>query len=656
MSLNVQGAKSLHIPEGDVKTIHDKDNRLLWGRVAYSPKYQGDTSQTTYTGKNLCPIIDSSANDYGLTASIVDGVITINGTTTGPCVVKLTNSASFTSGSSPSASWLTETMAASDLNGKTISLRYISGACPSSSTAFRIYTDSSTHIKQWYPATSDQSFTWTETTDAPSCFCLFCNSGLTFTNYKLEVQIEAGSTATPYEPYVGGIPSPSPDYPEPVNVVTGEQTVTVTGKNLFDANYFKTATYTTGIYNYTTTNFGHGNTYTGSCSLKSGKTEMSGVYVYISNDPNPNHATRRKSFVSNGYVAASGTVTFSNDETVYFQYFPTSADIAQILETYNIQLELGSTATTYEPYQGQSYEVNLGKNLWDAETPYKTGYSINSSGVEDANVAFNIYGNIKVPASTTYTVSAKGGAASTMFRMHAYSLAGVWEEQIFVEQLAANTTITHTFTTPNHPCILRWSCNINATDRQLEYGLLNTTYSPYFTPIELCKIGTYQDYIYKANENWYKHKTVEKIIYDGSNDEGWTRFPGSQTQDGGFYIPISDSTSGASCLSNMFTPSSAAQWTGGIGTFRISPTFNACFVTTSKDETVPQLSDWRTELSTSNLVVYYALATATDTQITDANLVAQLEAIDEWCKRAGYEQTVISVAPNLPLIVSRESI
>lgn len=46
-----------------------------------------------------------------------------------------------------------------------------------------------------------------------------------------KVQIELGSTATEYEPYVGGQPSPNPDYPQDIEVIDGV--------NLFDINNYK---------------------------------------------------------------------------------------------------------------------------------------------------------------------------------------------------------------------------------------------------------------------------------------------------------------------------------------------------------------------------------------------------------------------------------
>lgn len=48
--------------------------------------------------------------------------------------------------------------------------------------------------------------------------------------YK-NIQIEAGSTATEYEPYVGGQASPSPSYPQEMENVSGSSTIDVNNKN-----------------------------------------------------------------------------------------------------------------------------------------------------------------------------------------------------------------------------------------------------------------------------------------------------------------------------------------------------------------------------------------------------------------------------------------
>lgn len=55
----------------------------------------------------------------------------------------------------------------------------------------------------------------------------------TTVNATATIQIEKGSTATSYEPYVGGQPSPSPDYPQEIKSVVNP-TVKIVGKNLLN--------------------------------------------------------------------------------------------------------------------------------------------------------------------------------------------------------------------------------------------------------------------------------------------------------------------------------------------------------------------------------------------------------------------------------------
>ena len=156
-----------------------------------------------------------------------DGEITIDGTTTAGTTTKLTNGLVSINGSSIDNQWLSETTLVTNLNGKTISLGYVSGTAPGSSWAFRLFTDTSTHISQWRTGTSSTQYTWAEDTSAVSCLALYVNNGYTFDNYKVKIQIESGSSASPFEPYTGGIPAPSPDFPMPIQVVTGEQTVNI---------------------------------------------------------------------------------------------------------------------------------------------------------------------------------------------------------------------------------------------------------------------------------------------------------------------------------------------------------------------------------------------------------------------------------------------
>ena len=169
----------------------------------------------------------------------------------------------------------------------------------------------------------------------------------------------------------------------------------------------------------------------------------------------------------------------------------------------------------------------------------------------------------------------------------------------------------------------------------LEQGSTATDYEPYITPVELplslgnmelCKIGDYQDYIYKENGNWYKHRVINKNSYNGT--ENWNRYYNSN-RGGGFYISVSDSISGSLCLCNKFTNDNVhALWFGEVGTFRISDTLNAGFKTTPAGTEPVTKEVWTSELSTSNLILYYPLETPVTEQITDTTLISQLEAIE----------------------------
>lgn len=92
-------------------------------------------------------------------------------------------------------------------------------------------------------------------------------SGITFITFRFgvdtagdtisykNIQIEKGSTATTYEPYTGGIPSPNPDYPQEIKSVVNP-TIKICGKNLLKATL-----QTTTVNGVTCTNNGDG-TYT----------------------------------------------------------------------------------------------------------------------------------------------------------------------------------------------------------------------------------------------------------------------------------------------------------------------------------------------------------------------------------------------------------
>lgn len=138
---------------------------------------------------------------------------------------------------------------------------------------------------------------------------------------------------------------PTPDAPQEIEVVTGLNEVKVEGKNLFDKDnatlhyrintdgsitYREESFYSDFITVLPNTNY-----------IVSGRSDGWEVNAYYDS---------AKNFISLAYGASITTPSNARYMRI----------LGAIVNIDNIQLEVGSTATTYEAYQGASYSVNLG--------------------------------------------------------------------------------------------------------------------------------------------------------------------------------------------------------------------------------------------------------------------------------------------------------
>ena len=161
--------------------------------------------------------------------------------------------------------------------------------------------------------------------------------------------------------------------------------------------------------------------------------------------------------------------------------------------------------------------------------------------------------------------------------------------------------------------------------------------------IELCKIGTYQDYIFKSSgdSKWYIHKEVKRVVWNGS--ETWTlSSPKTKTQVFSHYVGGSPTVQ---YYSNRFLyPFPGGDMEGLV--LLSGMAYMALNKTTAS--TVDQLTTW---LASNNVILYYVLATSTDTQITDENLIEQLEALANANSYDGVTH-VKSESENKPIILN----
>lgn len=183
-------------------------------------------------------------------------------------------------------------------------------------------------------------------------------------------------------------------------------------------------------------------------------------------------------------------------------------------------------------------------------------------------------------------------------------------------------------------------------------GVDSEDYTISLGTIELCKIDTYQDYIYKNGDDWYVRKAITKIVLDGT--ESWASlgtppvfYIANPTPDFALTsnIPVSNYFIGADNYNTGSIPSDTICFTGESATNkRMYIKYQSKFA---------DLASFTTWLSTHNTTVYYALVTPTDTQITDTTLINELNNIHQFLTRYGYNS---SVTGNLPIIINQTSL
>ena len=194
------------------------------------------------------------------------------------------------------------------------------------------------------------------------------NDDVTFS----ELQLEFGSVATSYEPYTGGKTSPSPDYPQEIQ---SAGYVLSTGKNLINADeYYSQFKQSDGTYKGE-------NTVINKIAIP--LAHFVGKKIVISaNIDFPSTMDTMQIRAAIGEKNYYGDIVYPNTNkrsvltvTVQTQndnfWFAYGSGSGQVIIS-DIQVELGSTVTSYEPYTGgvpalyqKNVEVELiGKNLF----------------------------------------------------------------------------------------------------------------------------------------------------------------------------------------------------------------------------------------------------------------------------------------------------
>ena len=358
-----------------------------------------------------------------------------------------------------------------------------------------------------------------------------------------------------------------------------------------------------------------------------------------------------------------------------------------------ITISLGEDAgqITSAQLDGDTYQQSYtGKNLFSSTL--EDGYYSQSTGekVGSSSEAVRSATPSAVQASTQYCFSVNGTIYATGFRLFCYK-----PDMTFI---STTTTSTGTFTTPAecgyvnfHSTGLKTSYPNNDELIQIELGSTATSYEPYcggvpspnpdypqqiqtvmgtqtvsingtdypisLGSIELCKLGDYQDYIYKSGSDWKIARKVLKRQFNGSDTDisanGWVNSGTSTAELQNSVLNVTSlgiAFAGQSLvLSDRFyyVASSANYADGAISTSsQTSGALRFVILCLSRIRAA-DIDGAKSWIASHKPLLYAPLMTPTDTTITDQTLIAQLEAVRNATLQASNTITNTATGTNL---------
>ena len=462
--------------------------------------------------------------------------------------------------------------------------------------------------------------------------------------------------------------TPTPDSPVEIQKVTGEQNVSVDGKNLFDKdnvnilnanlnnNMINSASAEITIWIKCKPN----TTYSFTKLVNSPYTRN--IIVETTTTPAIGVSVQNKS--SHGSSETFSYTTSSTAQYIVWWCYNTSSTnytFQEILDS--IQIEYGSSVTEYEPYQGKDYEINLGKNLWGG---FPSNVNRIHSGITFVNNEDGTISASGIATANAYSVTLDGitdnnhyillqqgtymlsGSLNNKQRLQVYDISGT---NIATD---SGTGVSFTLTEPTQVYVrLLINSGENIEDGilvkpMIEKGSQATPYSPYFTPIHLYE----GDQITGTPDNWsIKHNKV-KDIFDENSDLYFNGSASTPTERSTFRITTSDNAGALTYVSNRFIYGSTTSNRIVLVVNNNKPYLsidNTIAGINTSDTNAEKEAKIKTWLGNNNVELVYELATPTTEPITNTELISQLNAF--YYAKSYNGQTNISVEGDLPMIL-----
>ena len=588
---------------GELITINNTGDLQLRTITEY-----GNTSQETTTGKNLIRFpYDATSGTYGNVNVTMnnDGSVTFSGTGNETAYVNIIAQGNKI-----------------HLGAGTYTL--------STKNAGIEFTIRDTAGNLGYIARTQTSATFT-LSEAKDVYLYFAvRNGISY-NVTIYPMLESGSSATEWEKPTNGA-SPNPDYPQDIESITGD--IKIVGKNLFDAweigkmisstNGAISDSTTSAITGYIPVDFNTNPNY-----YISGLTDTLSSFVgaYNSNKQflgrTPAVSSKVWPLTTSSFNSGTPQGTGDIAYIIIRQYVlsGTSTGTIDDVSSLQTQVEIGNQATSYKPYK--EVEINLGKNLCEPQgyiAVAGSNYVAIGGSMTQVTSPFTTAQNYrgvgfiaKVEANKTYVISDD----VTFTGSYTY-FVGIYATKDKVNQtseILERITITNNTFTPNYSgyAVISKIANASGTTItwsyiQVEVGTTPTTYSPYFTPIELCKIGDVTDTLDINLDTGVVSKVSNIGKYIANND---------LTNNGAIATTIPMLTPSISALGNSVDLFSNLMLEASSGDTRLAGTTSSgkvrVYLSTNYATTMAEAN---TYLTNNNFTIYFPLATPTTETIT----------------------------------------
>lgn len=553
-------------------------------------KIYGNTSQTQYSGKNLYNYKNPTvSNSTGSISSTDDGWITIDESTN-----STRNYAKYFTSNLNVKSGVTYTIIVEiqSISGEGIFLPtsyYYDGTYNHGQFNTKSYNFSELNSGDVILYTST-SISESYGSDGVRTQCLFEANQQGSITFRLSVIKGTGVTKDNfvYEPYVGGMPSPSPDYPQDIHSVTNDAQIQISYiKNIFNTANIRKDYELSGDYGV----------------------EASRIGWFVSDFLPIKPQTEYQMYGKSGYI----NCFYKNDRTFISCNHLSIGAITTPENAYYMKIN-DSLTNLYKIFIFETAAFNglIDKNIYSADN-YLANQEL-FSGVASPKTNWFVSDFIKVEGLTSYYILNKTTGIQNAFYDSDYNYittirmtSGVVEAPEGAKYMRINAELSDL----NNIKIVPYLYKINIT----------------LGALQLNKIADYKDYIYNKDGEWYIHKeignsTVTSLIRNSTNNSNYNiwykALPGADQIDTNV-----NNKNGALC--------NIACLIGSGSTYMLGEGFTVTdnkeiflYFDKWKEKTTQEINDW---LAENHVYSYYKLLNYTDEKVTDTTLINQLDSL-----------------------------